>query len=220
MRKESLLIAMLAFAAVPVVAAQDPPASARFYVDSDSSWIRILAWPDGPLKRFGHHHAISHHGISGTVEVAPDPLDSSFTLEVTVIDLLVDDPGQRAQEGEEFEGEVPEEDIGGTRSNMLGEELLNGKQFPVIRLESSSIEGSLPNATIVTTVIVKGAENTIRFPVSIELTDDTFVARGETELLHEAFGLSPFMAMGGALSVRDLLVFKYEIHGSRSTNPD
>ena len=157
MRKESLLIAMLAFAAVPVVTAQDPPASARFYVDSDSSWIRILAWPDGPLKRFGHHHVISHHGISGTVEVAPDPLDSSFTLEVTVIDLLVDDPGQRAQEGGEFEGEIPDEDIEGTRGNMLGEKLLNGEQFPAIQLESSSIEGSLPNATIVTTVIVKGA---------------------------------------------------------------
>ena len=195
MRKESLLIAMLAFAAVPVVTAQDPPASARFYVDSDSSWIRILAWPDGPLKRFGHHHVISHHGISGTVEVAPDPLDSSFTLEFTVIDLLVDDPGQRAQEGGEFEGEIPDEDIEGTRGNMLGEKLLNGEQFPAIQLESSSIEGSLPNTTIVTTVIVKGAENTIRFPVSIELTDDTFVARGETELLHEAFGLSPFMAV-------------------------
>ena len=52
-------MAMLAFAAVPVVAAQDPPASARFYVDSDSSWIRILAWPDGPLKRIGHHHVLS-----------------------------------------------------------------------------------------------------------------------------------------------------------------
>ena len=125
-------MAMLAFAAVPVMAVQDPPASTRFYVDSDSSWIRILAWPDGPLKRFGHHHTISHHGISGTVEIAPDPLDSSVALEVAVADLLVDDPGQRVLEGGEFEGEVPEEDIEGTRGNMLGEELLDGEQFPVI----------------------------------------------------------------------------------------
>ena len=56
---------------------------------------------------------------------------------------------------------------------------------------------------------------TVTFPASIELSDDAFVARGEIELNHDAFGLSPFTAMGGALSVRDLLVLKYEISGMR-----
>ncbi len=88
----------------------------------------------------------------------------------------------------------------------------------MIRIQSNSIEGSLDDARIVTTVIVKDVENTVTFPASIELTDDAFVARGEIELLHGAFSLSQFTAMGGALSVRDLLVFKYEIHGTRVTD--
>jgi polyisoprenoid-binding protein YceI len=160
---------------------------------------------------------IAHHGISGTVEVAPDPLASTFMLEITVADLDVDNADTRALEGEDFEGEVPQKDIDGTRANMLGEALLDGEQFPAIQIQSRAIEGSMTDASIVTTVIVKGLEHTVTFPASIELTDDSFVASGQLELMHDELGLSPFTAMGGALSVRDLLVLKYELSGVRVT---
>ncbi len=215
MRKVIVLLASLIGLAPLAAHAQEPVAGASYQVDSDSSWIRVLAWPDGPLKRFGHHHTISHHAISGSVDVAADPLDSSFELEFAVADLVVDDPEQRALEGEAFEGEVPADDIDGTRNNMLSDRLLHGEQFARIQIRSSAIEGSLPDVNVVTTVIVKDVENTVTFPASIELTDDAFVARGEIELNHDALGLAPFTAMGGALSVRDLLVLKYEISGTR-----
>ena len=98
---------------------------------------------------------------------------------------------------------------------LLSEPLLHGEQFPTIRVESAAIEGSLPDATIVVNVVVKGTEQTVSFPASIELTDDRFMVRGQRDIMHGEFGLSPFTAMGGALSVRDLLVFKYEISGER-----
>jgi polyisoprenoid-binding protein YceI len=211
---------VFAIAAPMPVLAQETAAGTVFRVDSDASWLRVLAWPDGPLKRFGHHHVISHHGISGEVQVAPNPLETTFSLELAVADLAVDDPDMRALEGEEFEGEVPEDDIEGTRGNMLGEDLLNGEQFPRIQIQSSSIEGDLPDVNIVATFTVIGAEQTVTIPAHVELTDDSFVASGEIELLHEAFGLAPFTAMGGALSVRDLLVLKYEISGARVTESE
>ena len=216
MRKTSVLLILLAISAAGQ--AQESAANSQFQIDGDISWMRVLAWPDGPLKRFGHHHVISYESFSGSVDVADNPLESTFTLELEVADLAVDDPAQRALEGEEFQGEVPQKDIDGTRANMLGEKLLDGEQFQTIRIQSHSIEGSLSDARIVTTVIVRGVENTVTFPATIELTDDTFVARGEVELLHEALGLSQFTAMGGALSVRDLLVLKYEIAGKRITD--
>jgi len=83
MRIMSLLLAVLAIMASMPGQAQEPATNKEYRVDSDTSWLRVLAYPDGPLKRFGHHHVISHHGISGTVEVAPDPLDSTFMLEIT-----------------------------------------------------------------------------------------------------------------------------------------
>ena len=215
MRNIPILVALLLLTGPVVAQAQDTDAGSSYRIDSDASLIRVLAWPDGPLKRFGHHHVISHNGISGTVDVAADPLDSSIMLDINVQDFAVDDPALRALEGEEFEGEVPQKDIDGTKTNMLSEKLLDGENFQTIQIRSSSIEGSLPDVNIVATVMVKGVENTVTFPATVELTDDRVVARGEIELLHDAFGLSPFTAMGGALSVRDLLVFKYEIVGNR-----
>jgi hypothetical protein len=220
MRMKSLLLAVLAIIMSFASQAQESAEDRTFRVDSDASWLRVLAYPDGPLKRFGHHHVISHHGISGTVEVAPNPLDSTFELEIDVADLVVDDPDMRALEGEDFEGEVPQEDVDGTRGNMLGERLLNGDAFPRIQLQSSAIDGSLPNVNIVTTVSVIGVESTVSFPASIELTDDSFVASGQIDITHGELGLSPFTAMGGAMSVRDLLVLKYEISGVRVAESD
>ena len=214
MRMKSLMPAMLAAVVSLASQAQEPAENRTFRVDSDASWLRVLAYPDGPLKRFGHHHVISHHGISGTVQVAPDPLDSTFMLEIAVADFVVDDADMRALEGEDFEDEVPEKDIQGTRGNMLGEKLLNGEQFPTIQLSGTSMEGSMPDVNIVTTVKVIGTESTVSFPATIELGDDSFVATGELELTHGDVGLSPFTAMGGALSVRDSMVFKYRIAGT------
>jgi polyisoprenoid-binding protein YceI len=217
MRKLSLLLAAFAIAAPLASQAQEPTTNSEFRVDSNASWIRVLAYPDGPLKRFGHHHVIAHHGISGTVDVAPNPLDSSIKLELTVQDLQVDDPAMRALEDEDFEGEIPQKDIDGTRANMLSEKLLDGEQFPTIRIQSTAIEGSMPDVIIVATFSVKGMDQTVRIPASIELTDDSFVASGQLDIMHGELGLSPFTAMGGALSVRDLLVIKYEISGSPVT---
>jgi len=207
------LLAVLAFVVPLTGHAQDQAGNREFRVDSESSWLQVLAYPAGPLKRFGHHHVIAHHAISGSVSVAPDPLDSTFMLQLEVGDLEVDDPEMRALEGEDFQKEVPQKDIDGTRGNMLGERLLDGDEYPTIQIRSQAIEGSLPDVDIVSTVIVKGVENTVTFPATVELTDDSFVATGELEITHGALGLEPFTALGGALQVQDEMVFKYRIAG-------
>ena len=218
MRITSILLTAILVAAPLVSPAQDAGSARVFEVDSDTSWMRVLAWPDGPLKRFGHHHVISHRAITGTVEVAADPLDSSFELALDVASLDVDNADERAREGEEFEDAVPQKDIDGTRKNMLGEKLLDGEAFPTVYVRSQSIEGTLEKATIVTTMAVKDAEMTVSVPATVELSADRFVARGEFEITHGALGLSQFTAMGGALSVRDLLVMKFEISGVLKTD--
>ena len=75
----------------------------------------------------------------------------------------------------------------------------------------------MPDVNIVVTVFAIGMESSVSFPASIELTDDSFVASGQLEVTHGELGLTPFTAMGGAMSVRDLLVLKYEISGVRVT---
>jgi hypothetical protein len=218
MRVRSFLLAALAIMAPLSGQAQEPGTNHEFRVDSDASWIRVLLYPDGPLRRFGHHHVISHHDISGVVMVAPNPLESTIMLELAVADFVVDDPDLRALEGEDFEKEIPQDARDGTRENMLGEKLLHGEQFPTIQIQSTAIEGSMPEVNIATTVTVKETEQSVTFPANIELTDNSFVARGQLEITHGELGLSPFTAAGGALAVRDLMVFKYEISGARVTD--
>ena len=217
MRMISLLLTVLAITAPLASQAQEAATNNEFRVDSDASWLRVLAYPDGPLRRFGHHHVISHHGISGSVVVAPNPLDSTIMLELAVADFTVDDPALRGLEGEDFDGEISQKDIDGTRGNMLGEKLLHAEQFAAIQIQSTAIDGSMPDVNIVTTVTVIGMEHNVIFPASIELTHDSFVVSGQLEITHGELGLSPFTALGGSLSVRDLLVLKYEITGARVT---
>ncbi len=220
MRILSLLLTVLAITAPLASQAQEPVTNNEFRIDTDASWLRVLAYPDGPLRRFGHHHVISHHGISGSVVVAPNPLDSTIMLELTVADFKVDDPTLRGLEGEDFDGEISREDIDGTRGNMLGEKLLHAEQFATIKIQSTAIDGSLPDVNIVTTVTVIGMEHSVIFPANIELTHDSFVVSGQLEITHGELGLSPFSAMGGALTVRDLLVLKYEISGAPVTDSE
>lgn len=218
MRIMSLPMAALFLTATLTSHAQDAGSTRTFEIDSDASYIRVLAWPDGPLKRFGHHHVISHHGITGGVQVGADPLDTSFEFTLDVAGLEVDNDDERAEEGELFEDEVPQKDKDGTRKNMLSENLLDGENHSTVTVKSQSIEGSLDDASIVTTMMVKDQEMTVTVPATIELSDDSFIARGEFEILHGALGLSQFTAMGGALSVRDLLVLKFEISGTAAAD--
>ena len=213
MRLKSLLLIVLASIAFPVIQAQEVNTNVEFHVDSDSSWLRVLAYPDGPLRRFGHNHVISHQNISGTVLTTQNPLDSMITLELQVTDFEVDNASLRKIEGADFAKEVSQKDIDGTRVNMLAENLLDAEKFPIIKVFSSSIDGNFPNVNVKAVITIKGEEHNMNVPSTIEIDHKSFVARGYIEVTHGDLGLTPFSAAGGALTVRDLLVLKYEIFG-------
>ena len=215
-----LLLVVLAFIVPFASLAQEPSAGeharpVQYRVDSDSSWLRVLVYRGGLLRGFGHNHVISHNDITGTVMFTQDPRQSALTLEFRVTDLAVDEPELRALEGADFSGQISQKDITGTRANMLGKKLLQAGQFPSVQIRSERITGSMPDLEIEATVFVRGAEFTVIFPASVEVTSDSFFASGELEIRHAEIGLSPFKAIFGTLRVRDTLVLKYKISGSR-----
>ena len=107
--------------------------------------------------------------------------------------------------------EVSQKDIDGTRVNMLAEKLLDAEKFPIIKILSSSIDENFLMLILRLFINIKGVEHKIIVPSTIEIEDKYFVAKGYLELTHGDLGLVPFSAAGGALTVRDLLVLKYEI---------
>ena len=185
----------------------------NYSISSETSWIKVLIYPDGPLKHLGHHHVISHQNIRGSVQFASDPIDSIISLEFAVDEFTVDDYELRMQEGGDFDGEVPQKDIDGTKKNMLSEKLLNSIEFPSIKIKSKSIEGQYPDYEVRSDVNIKDHNFNLVFPARVNYDKKSFVSSGEINLSHDMLGLTPFSAAGGLLKVRDLMIVRYKING-------
>ena len=225
MHVQALVLAVLALVAPLVSPAQDLLAGAandpvQYRIDSESSWLRVLVYRGGILRGLGHNHVISLNDLAGKVSVPQDPLQATLMLEFKVADLVVDETGSRALEGDDFRGQISQKAIAGTRVNMLGKKLLQGEQFSSIQIRSGQITGSMPNIEIQATVFVKAAKFTVAFPARVTLSQESFVASGEAEIRHAEIGLSPFKAGFGTLKVRDTLVLKYEISGLQIIAPE
>ncbi len=213
----TLVLTVLALA-VPIVsvAQTDDSGAAQFDIDSESSWLRVLVYRGGLLRGLGHNHVVSHTEITGTVTVGEDPLQSELVLEFRVANLEVDDPELRALAGSDFPPQISEKDNTGTRANKLGKKLLQAEQFPAIQIRSEQITGDMPDIEVEANIVVRGTEFAVVFPARLELSSDSFIARGKLEITHAEMGLKPFKAMLGTLRVRDTLILNYEISGKRT----
>jgi polyisoprenoid-binding protein YceI len=184
--------ALAVAAALAIVAAGDAAAATRYRVEGDASELRILAYRAGPLAGLGHNHVVVTRALSGSVLLDETAGASSVRLEFPVTSLEVDDPDLRAAEGPAFEGSIPLDDITATRRNMLGPELLDADSYPVIRIESTVVEGTLPNLNVRVCVTIRGGEYPLEVPVSVNTFDGGLVAVGRLRLAHSAIGLEPF----------------------------
>jgi hypothetical protein len=184
-----------------------------YFISPKNSWIKVLIYPDGPLKHLGHHHVISHQNIEGNVRLTSDPINSVIDIELAVDEFTVDDYELRKQEGGVFEGEVPQKDIDGTKENMLGQKLLSSTEYPYIKIRSKFIEGQFPDFRIHSLVNIKEQDFNVTFPAKVKYDKNSFLSSGEFSLGHNMLGLIPFSAAGGLLTVRDLMIVKYEIRG-------
>jgi hypothetical protein len=190
-----------------------PPAGAAVYsIDSAQSELRLLVYRAGPMARFGHNHVIVNHSVGGWVDAASGPESASFSLYVPVADFVVDDARARAEEGEDFSAEVPDEAKAGTRRNMLSGALLDAERFPVMTLTSVGItqapDGKLA-ATL--TIGVAGHESTLAVPFTLESSAERIAAAGSVVLRQSELGLTPFSAMLGALQVQDAITVRFKL---------
>lgn len=216
--------ALAVMAALAVIAVGDAAAAAtRYRVVSDASELRILAYRAGPLASLGHNHVVVTRALSGSILLGETVGTSSVRLEFPVASLEVDDPDLRAAEGPAFEGSIPPDDIAATRMNMLGPKLLDADSYPVIRIESTFVEGDLPTVTISARVAISGSEHPLEVPASVNTFDGGLVAVGRLRLAHSAIGLEPFSAALGTLRVAEQLQLSFRVvarTGDDTDRPD
>lgn len=192
------------------VLAVDDGATA-YVIDPAESEVHWRVYRDGPLARLGHSHVISLVEFEGSVALADDPADSVWELSFPVDGLVIDTPELRARYGEEFESVPSEEDKEGTKGNMLTDRVLDGINFPEIRIEGSGFVGSLDDASLPVSIQMLGRTIEQTFPASISITADTVTVTGEYRLTHADLGMEVFSLLGGAMAVGENIDFTYHL---------
>ncbi len=188
-----------------------PADAIEYRVVPGESEIRILAYRDGPLASLGHNHVISTTDIDGMLALASPVSRSTVRLAFPVQSLEVDIPAQRAEEGADFATKLDQAAIDGTRSNMLGDKLLDAANFPEVSLRSRELRGELPALQLLMEVKVRDQVTLVEIPVTVTSSPGQLVAAGAVTVRQTDLGLQPFSVGLGALSVRDELELKFRL---------
>jgi hypothetical protein len=186
-----------------------------YKVDAAGSDIHWRVYKAGTLARFGHNHVVSVGELSGQVMRDPSSGAGTFELALPVAGLVVDDPALRSLYGEEFSSKPSEDDIAGTRNNMLGDRVLNAELHPMLRIHGRADAGASDEARLAVSVELLGRTVPISVPCSIVVEDNVLIVSGEFRLTHAELGLEPFNVMLGALAVAPELDFSFDIRATR-----
>jgi polyisoprenoid-binding protein YceI len=197
---------------VPQAGAGGVPAGSREYrVVAEESLLQIFVYRGGAMARLGHNHVIASHQLSGSVYVTDDPLATRFDLSIPVNELTVDEPALREAAGPDFPPAVPQSARDGTRTNLLSPALLDGANYPAIRLRATDVKAAGDAFDAGVEVTFKGETRVLRVPVSVRRTPDAVVASGEFPLTQSELGLKPFSVAMGALVVLDEMRIRFEV---------
>jgi polyisoprenoid-binding protein YceI len=192
--------------------AEAPPAGARAYhVVAEESLLQILVYRGGAMARLGHNHVIASHHLQGSVFLTPDVRDTRFDIRIPVNELAIDEPAMREAAGADFPAAVPQSAREGTRRNLLSEALLDGVNYPQIRLRATDVKAGADPFDVGVEITLKGIAHRLRVPVQLVRHDDVLVAKGEFALRQSELGLEPFSVALGTLVVLDEMRIRFEI---------
>jgi hypothetical protein len=180
-----------------------------FRIDPVSSTLNIHVYRGGTLSRLGHNHIIAARNIRGSVWLGSTLEDSAFHLVLPAADLQVDPEILRKQGGAEFTSQPTATDISGTRTNMLGAQVLDAAQYPDIEVWSNGITGTASEPQVPITILLCGQATKLVLPSQININNSTIVVRGQTRIQQSLLGLEPFSILMGAIAVRDELDIYY-----------
>jgi hypothetical protein len=186
-----------------------------FVIDPAESEVHWRIYRAGTFARFGHNHVISWPAPAGTVEVASEPPASQVEMVIDVGDLVIDNPELRARYGEDFSSEPTQEDIEGTRNNMLGEQVLQAEAHPSVTIRGGGLTAFDADAVIDLEVELLGRSVSFSVPVDVVLETDSLTAKAQFRLTHEDLGMEPFSVMLGALQVADEMDFTIDVKARR-----
>ncbi len=216
MRRVALVLGLAGLLATGSAPAQD--SAQRYVVDAAQSEVYWLVSKAGALARLGHNHTVAIGDLRGNVTVnSADLAKSQFDLEFTVASLVIDNAALRGRLGPDFASVPSENDIAGTRKNMLSERVLDGEKYPQIRITGVGPVAAGGKNELSVKIEMLGRTIDLKVPTEVTIEGERLSAKGEFELDHADLGMKPFTALAGALQVGETLSFTYDVTARRAT---
>ncbi|HXX84072.1 MAG TPA: YceI family protein [Casimicrobiaceae bacterium] len=180
---------------------------AVYRIDPERSLLVIEVHRGGSLARLGHDHVLASHDLCGLIAPQAGRADLYFSLDR----LVVDEPELRAQA--KLEGHPSEEDIEGTRHNMLNG--LQAEQYPYALVSVSRIDTSGSETRLKLAITVHGTTRIREVAAVVEIRSETIYLSGSLSLDQTQFGIKPLSILGGALQVEDRVDLRFRIWAPR-----
>ncbi|MEE9425649.1 MAG: YceI family protein [Methylococcales bacterium] len=195
-----------------------PHAPIVYAIDSATSEIHWRVYKSGILSDLGHNHVIAVAKPAGKVFLSQTLSESRIEMELSVADLIIDNPTLRSRYGEDFSSEPSAADIAGTRNNMLSQSVLNGTKFPNIKITGTALSGFGVGQTVDLVIQLLDRTISVNVPINVERTADGVIqVHSEFQITHDQLGLKPFRVMMGALQVADEIDFSVRIRAVMSS---
>jgi YceI-like domain len=172
------------------------------HVDTARSLVVFEVRRAGALARFGHDHVVASHDVKGFVA----PMEGRADLYVPLARLVIDEAALRREAG--FDGQPTQEDIEGTRRNML-DKVLQAERFPAALIHI--VRRNASQSMLDVSITLHGMTRTFEVPAVIEMTSDGMIVSGKMHFNQTDFGIVPFSVLNGALQVQDRLDMRFRI---------
>jgi hypothetical protein len=180
-----------------------------YAVDTEQSEVEIYVYKGGTFARMGHDHVVSSRDIHGYVMLPAESGKTQADIYVPLNTLIVDDPQKRLNAG--FKSSLKEQDVDGTRRNML-DKVLEADRYPYVFIHVES-EGDIYKHQMVNVELtLHGVSKQFTVPVEIEYSKDSLNVAGKLVLKQTDFGIEPYSVLGGALRVKDAVVLVFRLH--------
>lgn len=187
-------------------------AASLYRIDPAASEVRIFVFRGGRAPTRGKNHVLTTPDLQGFVALRSElPTDASFMLGFSAKAMALDDPALRTAIGGSFAKPLSEDQIEGTRDNMLGDSVLDAETYPEIVLRSVEIGGDWPLLVARVEVALHGRTQTYDSLLEVRREDGQLSAEGSLVVRQTDFDITPMSVLGGLLGLQDPIGIRYRI---------
>jgi hypothetical protein len=170
----------------------------------ENSYLHVLVYSDGILAGLGHDHVIAATGWKGHYEIK-NSTELNATIIIPIKHLIIDRQEDRAKYPHLHQKEQPASaDIEATKSNMLGEQVLDVNRYPTI---AALISGDIKTQRMRIRMMLRGHSATVPTDYTTVCENGALKIKLSLRFNHSDFGLTPYSALFGAIKVANAIDF-------------